>query len=167
MADVVLSLGTNVGDRMKWMRGMLERVHGVLGEPLRASRLMETRPIEVSEEHGWYLNCVVRGTFSGDPLSLLGRCCEIEHELGRTHKGMLRPRTADVDILTYNEDIVSTGGLEIPHPAILSRRFCLEGLAEVAPRMHHPVAKRTFEELRARMPESVARQEIRFREMEH
>jgi 2-amino-4-hydroxy-6-hydroxymethyldihydropteridine diphosphokinase len=97
-------------------------------------------------------------------MSLLHHCQRIEQQMGRTHKGMLKPRTADIDILLYGEEVVSARELVIPHPALLNRRFCLEGLAEVAPKMRHPVAGRTFEELLDHMPDNVARQAIRFRD---
>ncbi|MBD3316446.1 MAG: 2-amino-4-hydroxy-6-hydroxymethyldihydropteridine diphosphokinase, partial [Chitinivibrionales bacterium] len=163
MAEVVLSLGTNVGEREKWMRLMLEHVGAILDAPGKHSRLMETSPLGVPSGHGWYLNCIVLGEYNGTPLELLEQCFRIERELGRTHKGLLKPRTADIDILLFNDLIISEERLQVPHPAILQRRFCLEGLAEVAPRMRHPMVERTFEELLAAMPQDVADQEILFR----
>lgn len=133
MVEVALSLGTNSGDRLSRMRAMELLLAEVLHPPITASTLVETEPVAVATEQPWFLNRIVRGYYLSTPERLLDECNRIERELGRTGKGMRTQRTADIDILLFGEQTVATRVLVIPHPAILERRFCMEGLCEIMP----------------------------------
>lgn len=133
MVDVALSLGSNSGDRREYLRKMEEMVCGLLLAPVRRSAIMETEPVDVDDLQPWYLNRIIGGSYGGDAFMLLDSCKNIERVLGRTEKGLRRQRTADVDILLFGNEVIATSELTLPHPAIRSRRFCIEGLNRIAP----------------------------------
>jgi 2-amino-4-hydroxy-6-hydroxymethyldihydropteridine diphosphokinase len=162
MEQVLLSLGSNKGDRRRWMEQMEARLREILCPPVRVSSLMETAPLGVDESHSAFLNRVLTGGWDKDPVALLASCERIERELGRTDKGLYAPRTADIDILLFGDRIVHEPRLVIPHPRMLERRFCIEGCAQLSPELMHPVEGRTCEQIQATMPSAVREQTIRF-----
>jgi 2-amino-4-hydroxy-6-hydroxymethyldihydropteridine diphosphokinase len=83
------------------------------------------------------------------PKQLLARLQKIEIGMGRIRMLAKGPRTVDIDILFYGHAIVSTPGLEIPHPRLADRRFVLEPLAELAPELRHPRTRQTVREMLA------------------
>ena len=162
MIHVIVSLGTNLGDRRKYMDGMIAQLKKLLLPPLKLSPLMETEPVDVPDEQEWYYNCIVSGTFNGTARLLLEECREIEKRLGRNNKNTLQERTADIDILLVDNCIIEEKDFTIPHPQILKRRFCIEGIHSIQPDWKHPTEKKTFRELYASMDEPVLEQKIHF-----
>jgi len=138
MATVILSLGSNVGNRHFYMKEMLRRIKEIPVTKLILSSLMETEPVGITGKQDLYLNQIVRGFFSGTPQSLFLECQRIEKDLGRTEKGNCAPRTADIDILFFGHDVIKTLNLIVPHPKIRERKFCLEGLKQIAPYWKFP-----------------------------
>ena len=122
MEDVVLSLGTNAGDRALNMHRMSAGVMRFLHEPVRFSSLMKTDHVG-EEERPFYFNRLVRGLFGGTPRDLLTQCQALEQELGRRRQGHFSPRTADIDILLFGGIEVAEADLCIPHTALLQRRL--------------------------------------------
>ena len=156
---VYLGLGSNLGDR----RGNLIRALAALEfravEIVRQSSIYETAPMMV-EDQPWFLNQVVEVRTSLFPRQLLHRGQEIELELGRKRTVAYGPRVIDIDILLYGRTVIETDELTIPHPRMTERRFVLEPLAELAPRLRHPVSKRSIAELlAATMAQNVKRYE--------
>lgn len=135
---VALSLGSNLGDRHKNIALMEDMVRGILEPPFRMSSLMETEPLEVTTWQPAYLNRMVCGSFSGDAKQLLKLCQSIEIDLGRTDKGRKLARTADIDIILFENIQIQSEILSIPHPQLFSRRFCIEGLCEIVPEWRVP-----------------------------
>jgi 2-amino-4-hydroxy-6-hydroxymethyldihydropteridine diphosphokinase len=160
--EVFLSCGSNLGERFEYMRAMLESLGLLLQQPLRCSRLMETEPVGVSQSQPWYLNCLCSGHYQGEPQELLERCLAIEATLGRERWGFRNARTADIDILLFGELIVKTPHLILPHPGILERKFCLQGLFELAPTMIIPGCSDTVEQHYNQMAPEVKNQQLRF-----
>ena len=160
MVDVVLCLGSNLGDRASHLRSMEAGLERVLLPPFRKSRLMETEPLGVTAGHPWYYNRLLRGTYDGTPDSLLATCQSIEKCSGRTRPGKYAPRTADIDIVLFGNEVVSGKNLIIPHRHILDRRFCLEGLNEWIV----PGAEQSVCALAAAMEAEVRTQRIRYLE---
>lgn len=160
--DIALSLGSNVGDR----QGFLGKMHEALGQelcrPYRYSRVMETAPVGVGPEHGNYLNQVLCARFRGTPQELLETCLGIEKDLGRIRTAAVSPRTADIDILLFGNEIIDDENLTIPHPELLNRRFCIEGLAELLPDTLLPGSDTTFSELAQRMNAELKAQIVYF-----
>src|SRR5580692_12152698 len=157
MATTYLSLGSNKGDRAHYiaraMEALLERgVH-----VMRQSRLYETEPVETTSK-AWFLNCVIEAETELLPPQLMHTLLDIERSLGRRRRVLRGPRFIDIDILLYDDGVVSTGQLEIPHPRMAQRRFVLVPFAEIAPEARHPVFKKTIAELLEQTPD---RSEIR------
>lgn len=142
---VYLGLGSNLGDR----EGNIAKALRSLAQEMsieQVSSIYETEPIGYREQP-WFLNAVCRGLTSLDPFSLLHLIKEIEGELGRVTLFPDAPRIIDIDILFYGDEILATEDLTIPHPKITERLFVLVPLAEIAPELIHPVAKKPIKEL--------------------
>ena len=77
---------------------------------------------------------------------------QIEQEMGRKRNQKKGPRTIDIDILLFGDQVVNTPNLTVPHPAMTMRRFVLEPLAEIAPDARHPVLRKTIRELLDDLP---------------
>jgi 2-amino-4-hydroxy-6-hydroxymethyldihydropteridine diphosphokinase len=145
-----LSLGSNLGDREANLRHAIQRL-GTLGHVRATSPFYETEPVEFTEQP-WFLNCAVALETTRTPEQLLQALLSLEIEMGRRRTQNKGPRTIDLDILLFEDAIVDTPGLTIPHPALAERRFVLEPLAEIAPEILHPVLKKTIRALRDALP---------------
>jgi 2-amino-4-hydroxy-6-hydroxymethyldihydropteridine diphosphokinase len=161
MEQVVLSLGTNSGDRPQNMYHMEAELAEVLVAPLRRSSLMETAHVGEGVRPPYY-NRLLRGGYAGSPRELLLRCQAIEVKLGRTRKGLFAARTADIDILLFGSREIDDEGLIIPHPRMLDRRFCIAGLAEIAGELGIPGIPGTIDGAAPRLLLRAGGQEITF-----
>ena len=155
-ALVYLSLGSNVGDRELQLRDALRRL-AVNGRVVAVSSFYETEPVEFTDQ-AWFLNCVVALETTETPEQLMMALLQIEQQMGRRRIQKKGPRAIDIDILLFDEAILDSPALTIPHPAMHQRRFVLEPLAEIAPEVRHPVLKKTVRELLDALP---AGQEVR------
>jgi 2-amino-4-hydroxy-6-hydroxymethyldihydropteridine diphosphokinase len=138
MPRVFLSLGSNLGDRLAYLRAAL----GALGRGpsmslVGTSKVYETAPVEVEEEQPDYLNCVAELECGLPAIELLRYCQGVESALGRERKGEKAPRTVDIDVLLFGEVIIAEPGLEVPHRGV-ARAFNLKGLADLDPDLHVP-----------------------------
>ena len=147
---VYLSLGSNVGERAANLKAAIDRL-STLGEVVAASSFYETEPVEFTAQP-WFLNCAVKLNTERMPRQLLTGVLDIERKMGRRRVHEKGPRIIDIDILLFGSSIVDAKGLTIPHPAMHTRRFVLEPLAEIAPEVRHPVFKLTVRELRDALP---------------
>jgi 2-amino-4-hydroxy-6-hydroxymethyldihydropteridine diphosphokinase len=143
---VYLSLGSNLGDREKYLREAISQLQD-LGVIRQISAFYETQPVEVQTDQPWFLNCALAMETELMPLVFLDRMLEVERSMGRVRTEPKGPRTIDIDILLFGNDVLDTPELTVPHPAMHQRRFVLEPLAEIAPTVVHPVLKRTAREL--------------------
>ena len=143
---VAIALGSNLGDRRAHLEYAIDALKLDLSE-VAASSFYETEPSGVGAEHGTYLNAAVVGLTRLSARDLLERLLEIEEECGRMRPYPMAPRTLDLDLILYGEDIIDEGGLRVPHPQFRRRAFVLEPLAEIAPGMTDPVTRKTVAEL--------------------
>jgi 2-amino-4-hydroxy-6-hydroxymethyldihydropteridine diphosphokinase len=150
--DVFLSLGSNLGDRS----ALLQEAETALGragfETLSRSSVYETEPVG-GPAQGEYLNRVLGGRTALEPRALLEACLGVEKTAGRVRAERNGPRTLDVDLLLFGAQVRSEPSLVVPHPRMHERRFVLVPLAEIAPRLVHPVLELTIAELLARCPD--------------
>jgi 2-amino-4-hydroxy-6-hydroxymethyldihydropteridine diphosphokinase len=145
-----LSLGSNVGDREAHLRDALAHLSAA-GRVVAMSAFYETEPVEFTRQP-WFLNCAVALETSHTPQQLMTAILRIEEEMGRRRVQKKGPRSIDIDILLFDDTIIDSTDLTIPHPALHQRRFVLEPLAEIAPEALHPALKKTIRELRDALP---------------
>jgi 2-amino-4-hydroxy-6-hydroxymethyldihydropteridine diphosphokinase len=128
---VFLSLGSNLGDRLAYLRAAVEALSRAPHSRLcGTSKVYETEPVEVEGPQPAYLNCVVEIDCGLTPMELLRYCQGVEAALGREAKGERAPRTLDIDVLLYGEEVLEERELVLPHGGIL-RAFNLLGLADL------------------------------------
>ena len=131
MSRAFLSLGSNLGDRMAHLRAAVAALgRGPSMSLVGASRVYETRPVEVEEEQPDYLNCVVEMECELPAIELLRYCQGVEAALGRERKGEKAPRTVDIDVLLVGRATVTAPDFEVPHRGV-TRAFNLRGLADL------------------------------------
>ena len=138
MIRVFLSLGSNLGDRLGYLRSAVQALgRGPSTELRGASGVYETTPVEVEGEQPNYLNCVVELGCDLSAVELLRYCQGVEVALGRDRKGDKAPRTVDIDVLLFGEETVKRPDLEVPHWGV-TRAFNLVGLADLDPGLYIP-----------------------------
>ncbi|MDP8910584.1 MAG: 2-amino-4-hydroxy-6-hydroxymethyldihydropteridine diphosphokinase [Actinomycetota bacterium] len=131
-ARAFVGVGSNLGDREATVRsGLAALAHGEEVSVVAVSTLRETEPVGLIDQPP-FLNGAVLLQTSLDARSLLERLLVVERAHGRTRGGPpLGPRTLDLDLLLYGEEVIDEPGLTVPHPRLHERRFVLEPLAEL------------------------------------
>ena len=142
-----LGLGSNLGNRQE----NLQKAIACL-DPGAVSSVYETKPWGYSSENA-FLNQVIRIDTALSPSELLQQIRQIEKSLGREEKTKdgYEDRLIDIDILLYDDLILETEELTIPHPHLHERLFVLEGLNEIAPDLIHPRLNQSIAELYAKL----------------
>lgn len=138
MPRAFLSLGSNLGDRMEYLRSAVATLdRGIRLSVLGTSKIYETTPVEVGEGHPDYLNCAVEVECGMPAVELLRYCQGVEAALGRDRKGDMVPRTVDIDILLFGNEEIEGPDLTVPHRGV-TRSFNLRCLSDLAPELHIP-----------------------------
>jgi 2-amino-4-hydroxy-6-hydroxymethyldihydropteridine diphosphokinase len=138
MPTAFVGIGSNLGEPERQIGAALEQLAAEDGVELVAvSTLRETEPVGPVEQ-GPFLNGAVQIETELAPRELLDRLLGIELRLGRVRRERWGPRTIDLDLLLYGDEIVEEPGLAVPHPRLHERRFALEPLAELAPDLEIP-----------------------------
>ena len=153
MAKIYLLLGGNIGDRVAYLKKAGEKIAGSIGDITCTSSVYETQPWGFSHETP-FLNWLIVSETPLEPSEAMKTILDIERQLGRVREGMgFKARTIDIDILFYDDIIISEKDLVIPHPQIHNRRFALEPLAEVEREFVHPVFMKTIDRLLDECPD--------------
>lgn len=141
---VYLSLGTNLGNKEENLRTAMTLIEEQVGTITSQSALYASAPWGFDSENT-FLNNAISVETSLTPEELLSTTQRIEHILGRTHKsvdGQYSDRLIDIDILLYDDVVMHTPSLTLPHPLMHRRLFVLEPLSEIAPTMIHPLLQK-------------------------
>ncbi|HEY8396300.1 MAG TPA: 2-amino-4-hydroxy-6-hydroxymethyldihydropteridine diphosphokinase [Flavihumibacter sp.] len=138
-----LLLGGNLGNREIQLRQAKMELERRTGRITGQSSLYETAAWGNRDQPS-FLNQAVELETELPATELMSRILEIEKDLGRKRQGLYGPRTIDIDILLYDDEIHVTDHLRVPHPRLPERRFALEPLAELIPSYLHPVLKKTI-----------------------
>ena len=146
MDRVAIALGSNVGDRRAHLDYAVSALRALLTN-VAVSRYYDTVPVGVSGPQAMFLNAAAVGETALAPRALLEALLAIEQERGRERPYLNAPRTLDLDLILAGDRVVEEPGLVLPHPRFRERRFVLEPLAAVAPKLRDPVSGRTVAEL--------------------
>jgi 2-amino-4-hydroxy-6-hydroxymethyldihydropteridine diphosphokinase len=137
-----VGLGSNLGDRRRNLQAGLEGLSRSGLAPAAVSSVWETEPVGTSFPE-WFWNMAVMVRSDRDPVDLLETLLSIERNNGRHRTEPNAPRTLDLDLLMVGDLRIDNGRLRLPHPRMWERRFVLEPLAEIAPRLRNPFSGRT------------------------
>jgi len=142
---VYIALGSNLGDRSENLAAAIDSMHPNIFV-FDCSPIYETPPWGYTSQPA-FLNQVCKAETDFQPYELLAYLKKIENELGRKATFLYGPRTIDLDILFYNDLILKSVDLIIPHPRLEERAFVLVPLADIDPELIHPILGRSVKEL--------------------
>lgn len=146
--DAYIALGSNLGPREKNIAAALNALQSTRDiEVVAVSGLYETEPVGGPPGQSKFINAAAHLRTPLDPHRLLALCLNIEASLGRKRDANWGPRTIDLDILFFDEEIHSEPELMIPHPLLHERHFVLAPLCEIAPDLVHPALDQTVRQL--------------------
>jgi len=160
MNNVFLLLGSNLGDRYLYLEKAIVYIDAV-APVIKTSSIYETQSWGKTDAPD-YLNQVVLVQTDLPAQTILQKVLAIEKQLGRERDEKWGPRTIDIDILFYGNDIVHEPNLQIPHPELHNRRFTLEPLAEIAPDLIHPILNKSILQLKNDLKDSLVVKKLYF-----
>ena len=150
MKQTVLLLGSNIDNRLDLLESAISLIIEQIGQLAAASSIYESDPWGYDSKNP-FLNQALLIKTNLSPEEVLETCLSIEAELGRKRRKnkTYADRNIDIDILLYEELIIRTESLEIPHPRMHQRRFCMEPLTEIAPNWVVPTFQKTTRQILA------------------
>ena len=147
-----IALGSSIGDGAAQLRQAVKLLETIASGTVACSSLWQTEPFEM-QESDLFSNAVVSFSTSLSAIELLGALKDIERQCGRPiDHGVNRPRTLDLDIIGYGDEVISSVDLTIPHPRASQRLFVLLPLAEIAPDFSFPGGGESLTTLIAQAP---------------
>ena len=148
MKLAAIALGSNLGDRMDYLRQAFLFLQSLSAQPIQVSSIYETAPVNCPEGSGAFMNAAALIHWDGsDPHALLDQLLAFEQSLGRPKdRPANAPRTIDLDLLFVGAVMLSSQRLTLPHPRMTQRLFVLEPLAELCPEQVLPHTQRTIRE---------------------
>jgi deoxyguanosine kinase len=144
---VYISLGSNKGDRFKNLQDAINLIYIKIGKVDIISKVYNTPAFGFEGED--FLNTCIRIETAFKATDVLKKLLAIEKQLGRTRnkKKGYESRTIDLDVIFYDDDIISSKKLEVPHPEMDKRKFVLQPLHDIAPKIKHPTAQKDIAEM--------------------
>ncbi len=159
MNTAFLLIGGNLGNRAQHLAKARSLIHQRCGNIIKTSSLYETAAWGAVKQAA-FLNQVLKIHSLLTPAGLLNCLLTAEQKMGRVRRQKSGPRTIDIDLLFFNDDIIEASGLEVPHPRLHLRRFVLEPMNEVAPDWVHPVFNKTISQLLAECTDELPVQKL-------
>ncbi len=154
MHTFYLALGSNLGDSRELLRQARQALRESEGIEITASSfLYRSSAVGGPAGQRCYLNAVLKGETRLAPAALLGRFQEVENAFGRTRDVPWGPRTLDLDLLLFADQVVRTPALTLPHPRLHLRSFVLRPLHDLAPDLLHPFLRQPVSRLLAELAE--------------
>ncbi|MGB7070187.1 MAG: 2-amino-4-hydroxy-6-hydroxymethyldihydropteridine diphosphokinase [Pyrinomonadaceae bacterium] len=148
-----VGLGSNLGDRagnlLLAVRGLLEASFTVN----KLSAIYETEPIGIESDIPFLNMAAEIRVTNVSPSQMMARLLRIEYLLGRGDRSYKKPRTVDIDLLFFANEIMETSFLTLPHPRLHLRKFVLLPMAEIAPNFVHPILRKEIQELLISVPD--------------
>ncbi len=144
--QVFISLGSNMGDKLQFLKNAIEEIRIRLGKVVKESKIYEAAAWGHTKQPNFF-NQVIEIETELSPMQLLQGCLDIEKSLGRERSILWGERTIDLDILLYDGCSVQLENLSIPHPYLHLRNFVLVPLCEIAPDLIHPTMELSIRQL--------------------
>ena len=145
MAEVYIAIGSNLGNRLEYLRNAVNSLNKV-GKVLAIAKLYQSGAYGYSRQPSFYNSAVLLETKLA-PVELLNALKNIEKKGGRKKRVRWGPREIDLDIIFYDQKMLQTKQLTLPHPDFHNRRFVLQPLADIAPDFVSPTHRKSVLEL--------------------
>lgn len=159
MNKAYLLIGGNRGDRGAYLSAARNKINDECGTITAQSSIYQTAAWGMEAQEA-FLNQALEIETGLEAAGLLKKILAIEEGIGRIREVKYGPRIIDIDILLFNQDIIKSTGLIVPHPQMQARRFVLVPLAEIAPEAMHPVYQKTIRQLLEDCPDKLDVQKI-------
>jgi len=142
-----LGLGSNLGNKHNYITKAIKFISKLENvEITKTSSRIETAPYGKTDQPD-FINCVIELETDLLPEALLKKCLDIENQLGRIRSEKWGPRTIDIDLLFYEDKIINTELLVLPHPQLHKREFVLNSLNELCPNLIHPILNKKIKDI--------------------
>ena len=143
-----VGVGANLGDREATIRAAIDQLGRIAGVRVtKISSLIENPAVGGPPGSPAFLNGAIEVETTLDARSFLNVLLDVERSLGRERRERWSPRTIDLDLLLYGDNVIDTAELKVPHPLMHRRDFVLRPMSELAPDVVHPVQKRSISTL--------------------
>ena len=147
-----ISVGSNIGNRLENCKNsIISLAESEISIVMAASPFYMTEPVDYIDQD-WFINLVVKIETRLDPLELLDKLKLIQNNAGREHDAVrFGPRIIDLDIIMYDDFVINSPEMVIPHPRMHKRRFVLKPICDIDPHIVHPVFKKDMQYLLDRL----------------
>lgn len=152
--EIILHTGGNLGDRFGNLHTARRLIEDQIGPITRASSIYQTQAWGVTDQPDFLNQALIVQTHYA-PHRVLSKMLAIERQMGRIRTDKWTARLIDIDLLFYEDQVINTPDLIVPHPFLHLRNFVLAPLVEIAPDKWHPVLNETIETLYAHSPDSL------------